>query len=183
MSDVNHLPEFPLARRGLWILFGVVAFQVGYPIVLMATFGRHNRVTALAITFFVLGLLAIMGFRIPRYLSAAASAVVACILGFTLLQLGPLVPDDLGERWSIVLMLPVIPMIGLAICARMLLTQSVANWQQLLWDQRLDAQFAQRQEVLADRQAYAGMTERCPWCDENVVRPTDDQCRSCQRPV
>jgi hypothetical protein len=183
MSHSEQQPAFPLARRGLRILLGVVAFQIGYPILLTATFHGDPRITAAGIMFFVLGILMLLGFAIPRYLSAAASAAAGCMLAIASLSLLPMVLERSPEHWPIVLMFPVVPMIGLTICARLLLTNSAAQWQQLLWDQRLDAQFAERQQVLADRQAYTGTTQRCPWCDEDVVRPTDDRCRSCQRPV
>jgi putative flippase GtrA len=184
MNETEHPPSPPSPRRGFWILLAVILFQVGYPVVYGVTFNRTPLIDLTGVAFLILGILALRGFRIPRYLSAAASAAVACLLGFVTLRIASFYTPDRQDALPILLMFPVLPAVGLAACSILLLVPSVGAWQQSLRDRRAAARKAIAPAIIAPAvEVDPGPAQPCPWCAQEVVHRTDEQCSACGRPV
>src|SRR5262245_22062976 len=109
------------ARWGSWILLAAAVFQVGYPILLSAEFGPHPKVTLIILAFLFLGAMMNLGFVWARVINVLLSGAIGCYLLVGMLSLLGSFGDRLHDRWSVFLMIPVIPAIGFSACALLLL--------------------------------------------------------------
>jgi hypothetical protein len=169
-------------RFGLWILIGVSAFEIVFPVLSAAN--SASKLVQFALL--PMSLLALAGFRWPRVIALFVSAGLAIYFwqwstgeGSILRQVSR--PDDLRATQYIA-MSGTVPAVGYSVCAGLLLLPWVTEWQRFI--RPIAAR--ERGTMPSPSQSTSDDNtpkEACIWCDQIVVRPSDEYCPSCNRPL